>query len=273
MIAVEARGRLGNQMFQFAFGLAASARLGTDFAMSDALLRTHFRLDPWSAPLRTARRAFRYRARRWLSPFPVTKVAGDAEPDSVLASLVDGTHYDGFFQSERYFAGADNLVRRAFEPHAAHLAAFRARYGDLIRSPYVCCHVRHTDYAQWLGGVALPLSYYRDSLRQAGVAAETPVVFVGDDLAEVEEEFGGRPGVHLEHNAEIFDLLLLKHAGTVVTSNSSFGWWGAWLGGPGRRVFAPRHWLGFRGDHDIPRAVVPPRWTEVAVAAARTATS
>ena len=37
-IAVEVRGRLGNQMFQFAFGLAASRQLGTDFVIADDVL-------------------------------------------------------------------------------------------------------------------------------------------------------------------------------------------------------------------------------------------
>ena len=74
-------------------------------------------------------------------------------------------------------------------------------------------------------------SYYEECLRLAQVSdGDQPVVFVGDDLGGVEHEFGGDPVFALERNDEIVDLQLLVNAAVVVTSNSSFGWWGSWLG-------------------------------------------
>jgi hypothetical protein len=46
MIAVERHGRLGNQLFQFAFGIAASSCLDTSFVMADNELRDGFTLAP-----------------------------------------------------------------------------------------------------------------------------------------------------------------------------------------------------------------------------------
>jgi hypothetical protein len=264
VISIEARGRLGNHLFQFAFGLAAAARLGTDFAMNDELLRPSFRLGDWNSPARRAARSVRFRAAQRLAPHRVVKVESDDDPAVVLDELADDVHYAGFFQSQRYFLEVERLVRDAFEPQGRHVEKFNELYGGLVETGYVCCHVRRTDYE--ITGSHLPLAYYRECLRLADVSSDVPIVFVGDDLTEVGQEFGAEPGVQLEHNDEIVDLQLLTNASVVVTSNSSFGWWGAWLGGESRRVFAPRHWLGFRHGVEVPRAVVPDRWSQVPVA-------
>lgn len=250
-------------MFQFAFGLAASTRLGTDFAMNDELLRPEFRLGPWRSPARRVSRAVRFHLSKRVSPAPVVKVDNADDPDVALEMLRDGVHYAGFFQSLRYFEDVEPLVRAAFEPRPAHVARFRERYGDLEHAPYICCHVRRTDYVE--PGWALPISFYEECLALARRSEDVPVVFVGDDLGEARDAFEGRRGIRFEQNDEIVDLQLIVNASAVVTSNSSFGWWGSWLGASGRPVFAPRHWLGFRSGVDNPHSVVPPGWKQITV--------
>ena len=263
VISIEARGRLGNQMFQFAFGLAASTRLRTDFAMNDELLRPAFQLGGWRSPSRRIRRSIRFHLAKRFSPAPVVKIAHDEDPRDSLARLADGVHYAGFFQSAGYFEDVEPLVRAAFEPRRRHVDRFRDRYADLARSPYVCCHVRRTDYVE--AGWALPISFYEECISLARVSEETPVVFVGDDLEEARRAFGGRAGFRFERNDEMVDLQLLVNASAVVTSNSSFGWWGSWLGDPARPVYAPKHWLGFPAGVDALHSVIPPGWNAVTV--------
>jgi hypothetical protein len=263
VIAVERRGRLGNQMFQYAFGVAASARLRTDFAMATDELEPLFAL-PGRTGLSRLRRSLAFRVRARIRPYPVVTVAGDAEPEAVLASLADDTAYAGFFQSERYFAAARDEVAAAFAVRAEHTAAFEARYADLLGTPYVCCHVRRTDYHVFEGGVVLPGSYYRDALAAARERLDGPLVVVGDDLEEVRDLFPA--GTRFERNEPVVDLLLMIRAAAFVSSNSSLSWWGGWLGDrPDRLVVAPRLWLGFRRDREIPRGIVPERWLDLAV--------
>jgi hypothetical protein len=263
VIAVEARGRLGNNMFQFAFGLAAADRLGTEFVFAEDELRRHFSLSPHDGLAGRIRRSVGFRVTRAFAPFPVEGVDGFAEPAAVLRGLTDRTTYTGFFQSERYFAHIRDRVLRAFTPRPEHERELERRYGDLLAGGYTCCHVRATDYREWEGGRALPPSYYRAALHAVG-ERRRPVVFVGDDLDEVRRSFTG-PGVRFEHNSPSVDLLLIVRATTVVTSNSSFGWWGAWLGDRGRQIVAPRHWLGFKQGQELPREVVPSWWVQLPV--------
>ncbi len=255
VIAVEAAGRLGNQMFQYAFGLAAARRLGTEFAFDESTLDRLFVLGFHHVDGEV----------RELPSVSVWNESYD-EPEEVLAALEDERRYKGFFQSERFFSDANDDVRTAFRLLPEHQQAFRDRYGDLLVEGYVCCHVRRTDYESFAGGAALPISYYESGLRRLGVTDDTPVVFIGDDLAEARGSFGARPAVRFEQNAEAVDLQLLVNAEAIVVSNSTFGWWGAWLNDRAAgRVVAPRHWLGFRSGWEYPPHVVPSRWTEVPV--------
>jgi hypothetical protein len=55
------------------------------------------------------------------------------------------------------------------------------------------------------------------------------------------------------------EMLLMSRAPALVTANSSFSWWAAWLGDrPGRPVVAPRPWFD---DPSIDaRDLLPPHW-------------
>ena len=264
MISVEARGRLGNQLFQFAFGLAASVHLQTEFAINDEMLRPNFVLGPWGAPLRRLARGIRYRVSSRLSPFPVIKVDQTSFdcPLDVLGTLKDHTHYAGFFQSELFFRDSAEEVRGAFQPLPEHTRMFCARYQSLLRTPYVCCHVRQTDYRDWRGGVALPASYYRTCLERLACDHQTPIIAVGDDPEWLRSELGD-DRIRVERNHEVIDLLLLANAQEVILSNSSFAWWGAWLNERASRILAPQYWVGFKEAREVPPRILPDRWERV----------
>src|SRR4051812_28523063 len=98
MIAVQTRGRMGNQMFQFAFAHAAARRLGTTYVCEPLLLQPAFDLGRYG---HAAVRKWRFWPRgRQLLFFPSRTVhVEDESPQSVLAGLTDDTRYSGFFQS------------------------------------------------------------------------------------------------------------------------------------------------------------------------------
>jgi hypothetical protein len=266
MIAVERRGRLGNHLFQWAFAIAASRELGTRFVMDHDSLAPLFELG---GHLRIDRRVrnvlwLRGRGRR----APLVEVGNEEHPQDVLAALRDGTRYSGFFQSADYFAAHDDAVRAAFRVQPQHRRSFEDRYGALQAAGYVCVHVRRGDYAEWKGGAALlPAEWIRRCVELAE-PGDRPVVVISDSIDGARAELGDMPGARFESNEPIVDLQLMMNAATCVVSNSTFAWWGAWLGdAPGRRVLAPRHWVGFRDGEEWPRRVVPDAWEQVDVLA------
>jgi hypothetical protein len=46
-----------------------------------------------------------------------------------------------------------------------------------------------------------------------------------------------------------------------IIANSSFSWWGAWLGAnPDKTVVAPKRWFGPRNAHWDAKDIVPDGW-------------
>jgi len=263
MIAVDKRGRLGNQMFQYAFGLAAAQCVGTRCAYDTSELERYFALlEPHS--IRVATRFMAW-ALDHVSRLERREVAVDdrQDPDEVLANAADRTYYGGYFYSERFFRPATLDVRSAFRIHDVHVDRFEEKYASFLRTGYICAHVRLTDFVSYRDDVTLPPGYYRrgfDELRED----DLPVVVVSDEPERVRAAFEHDPRVRVEVNEEIVDFLLLRHATHIVSSNSSFAWWAAWLNDrPGRRVIAPRWWLGLHARCELPVKAIPEQWEQI----------
>jgi hypothetical protein len=140
----------------------------------------------------------------------------------------------------------------------------------LSRRPSIVVHVRRTDYRTFgneaLGwDLRLPWSYYDDCLARIDDRDRHQILFIGDDLDDVERRYGTMPNATFERNAPIVDFQLLQAADAAIISNSSYAWWGAYLGTPGRPVFAPRNWLGFKAGFEWPAGIATVPWTWVDV--------
>lgn len=262
MIAVDKRGRLGNQMFQYAFGVAAAQRLRTQHAYDACELERYFALLQPHRIREAVRHAVRISDR--VRGFERREVVADdcEDPDVVLASVTNRTFYGGHFYSGHFFRSADEAVRRGFRVLDVHQKRFESRYADLLRDGYVAVHARLTDFFTYRDDVTLPPGYYRRALDE--LDPDLPVVAVSDEPDRVRAAFDSDSRVRVEANDEIIDLLLLKHARQIVSSNSSFAWWGAWLNEtPDLRVIAPRWWLGLHLEREFPVKVIPEQWQQI----------
>jgi hypothetical protein len=256
---------MGNQMFQLAFAHAASRRLGTSFILGPGTLWEGFELGAWGRRRVRLARKLRFRLRHGAEPADKVEVPDQADPAQVLAELRDGAAYGGYFQSERYMADYEDEIRALYRVRPEHEAAFAAKYGDM--KPYVCVHMRRGDYFEWGGGKALPTSYFLDALQAIDDVDEFEILVISDDLDSVAAELAEVPRARFESNPAMVDLLLMMNAAVVVTSNSSFSWWGAWLNRiDGARVLAPRYWVGFQEALETPRGVVASGWQQIDVA-------
>ena len=115
----------------------------------------------------------------------------------------------------------------------------------------------------------LPLDYYDRAMQNlADTVGEPTFVLFGDDPAFVDlfaerAEHRGYSVVSalpLGHDP-ITQLRLQSECEHAILANSSFAWWGAWLGdrrhGRGRKVIAPAGWGTRVREHWIPLEEVP----------------
>ena len=255
MIRVDKRGGLGNQMFQYAFGLTAAGELGTSFWYDTSELARYFVLGEHE------------RRRPLLPPLRRREIVADDrdDPVAVLSSLTDRTVYGGHFYGAGYPAPAAAEVKEAFTVRGEAQASFRQSYGGLLTSGYVCAHVRLTDFFTYRDDVTLPPGYYRRALET--LSTPLPVVFVSDDIATVRDTLADIPGMFEQNDEEITDFLLLRHASVVISSNSSFSWWAAWLN-EDARIIAPREWLGLHQGAEFPPGTILPTWEQIPACAA-----
>lgn len=274
MIIVCLKGGLGNQMFQYAAGRNLALRHGVPLKLDlssfegnqagstprrfalDCFAIEALKAPPWEVMLMTGRGGslcktatarliglfcsyWSYRERRF-----------QYDPD--LMNLPDNVYLEGYWQSERYFCNIHETIRREFslkeEPDGKN-----RELADLIGEVNsVALHVRRGDYvenpvANASHGVC-ELSYYNNAVKRVVQRVENPVFFVfSDDPGWCKENLLIPFQTHyLDHNGEQphEDLRLMSLCRNHIISNSSFGWWGAWLSSnQDKIVIAPKKWF------------------------------
>ena len=295
MIIARLMGGIGNQMFQYAFGRRLADGLGVELRLDTAAYRRDakrsFMLDQWRADAVPASAAevaalggdrvqddagpLRSRlARLQGDPPAVVRERGFAF-DPALIAVRDGSYVVGYWQSERYFAPAAERLRGEFVPRRELSPAAAALAGEMAAGESVSVHVRRGDYVHErrtarVHGVC-DEAYYARCFRLLEERLAAPRLYIfSDEPAWVREHFAapfpkvvvssGGPGL------EASELWLMSRCRHHVIANSSFSWWGAWLGrDPAGLVLLPRHWFRKDGDVDGPACagIRPEGWTAV----------
>jgi hypothetical protein len=229
------KGRLGNQLFQYAF-LRFTARR----------LRVPFYCPPWVGDSVFTLNDREERATT-LSP----KLKKYVEPshecgfhDDVL-QIADGTDIVGFFQSELYF-NDKAAVRQWYTLKPGYSDRVREKYRGVDFEQAVSLSLRFGDYERLRSTYPLyRIEYYCNALQL--VQRKTYRLVFSDEprLAEkVLRHLSGDNVIFIRDNSEIEDLYLLTQCHDNIITNSSFCWWGAWLNPHfDKVVVAPRQWL------------------------------
>ena len=277
-ITVELIGGLGNQLFQYATGLAQAERLGcpldldiTYFQVSDkrTLALESFHHCGRSLTF-TQKRRGRLTARLQNRTGSILREASFAY-DPRVAAIGVGTRLEGYFQSWRYFSEIADPLRGQIRNLRSPSIWYKEKLAELSDEAWVGVHIRRGDYAtaqyrDKFGPVSL--EYIARGLKfLSAIGGPMKSVIFTDDPIDVRRELraSGMEALADEiieppaDSEPLESLLLLSQAAHLVLSNSSFSWWAAYLGDrPERLVVAPRPW--FVGlDHDT-RDLLLPDW-------------
>ena len=179
-------------------------------------------------------------------------------------------YYKGFYQNLMYFQGYEAEIRRAFT-FDMQSASERSRQLALQidGDPHsVSLHVRRGDYLKAehfrTVGCVCQLPYYQRAVQEVGNHLASPHYYVfTDDMQWVRENLPLGDAVYVDwnHGEDSWqDMMLMSHCRHHVIPNSTFSWWGAWLGQPGGIVVCPDRWYA-DDNGNIP--LYPAGWTRV----------
>ncbi len=286
MVVVRLFGGLGNQMFQYAMGVATALRrsdcLKLDVSFFEDQTLRRFELGDFAITAEIA-------DQRELSPLrqigAIRRIKERIFGRAALELIQERCfHFDpphcsqkgdiylhGYWQSEKYFADVSNVIRNDLKLKRERETV--VKLATQIRSKHaISVHVRRGDYVDnsktsEFHGVCQP-DYYTKAISY--ITSRVPLndlrVFVfSDDPAWVDSNLVlSVPHQVVSHEGlspgeEIHLMSLCRHH---IIANSTFSWWGAWLNQrPDKLVVAPRRWFN-NPDIDT-RDLIPETWTRI----------
>jgi hypothetical protein len=294
-VITRVKGGLGNQLFCY----AAARRLATvnnaelvidDVTgfLRDRLYRRKYMLDRFSIPARKATPTERLepferykrvfikllsRRKQFKNRQYIEQEGVDFDERLLAINVYDTLYIEGLWQSEGYFKDIEPLIRedlRIVPP----TDSLNQRIADKINRDHtaVAVHVRWFDAPNSTERTNISASYYRNAIALMENTISSPHYYLFSDNPEATRQYLVLPdgrATFISHNRgdenAWADLWLMTKCQHFIIANSTFSWWGAWLGGDKEKIVvaplleisgkAKAYW-GFAG-------LIPSKWIKV----------
>lgn len=292
MITVKLQGGLGNQMFQYAFARSLSIKTGIPFQIDNTELEqgkdfvkerryalSVFNVDAKIIDLKThkyftqeKRSPIITKLKRRLGIFvpKVVSQASDLSTFDPLPFINEDVYFDGFYQEEEHFIENANVIKNEFKLKVKLSDEAQSIITNMQSCESVIVQVRRGDYAtnvktQRHFGLAgkeyfdAGLDYIKSKTNK-----ELVLFVVSDDIEWCKTNLNFPFKMNFVSRPEIKDyeeVIIMTNAKHLIISNSTFGWWGAWLNtNVNKIVVAPKEWFK---NPALKAKVVPEQWIKI----------
>ncbi len=280
-------GGLGNQMFQYAAARSLSIR------KKKQLYLDHSFLEKQTTGLYTERKyelnAFNIKAKRaqkaHLLPFLLIKKYTSIQPiipytyfkepyfnySTELIKHQNNIYMDGYWQTEKYCIETEKQIRDEFQFVKPLAGKNKVCAEQITNCNSVAVHIRRGDYVanQLVNSThgTCSIEYYQNAINLLKEKIENlNFFFFSDDPQWATQNFGTLENSYFINNNNAddsyYDLHLMSLCNHFIIANSSFSWWGAWLGKYANKiVIAPEKWLN-SSIHNT-NDVIPSAWIKL----------
>jgi len=284
MIAIQLEGRLGNQLFQIAFGFILSMKYKKKLYLSGDIHPIFSDRSSKTFPNVSFNILERYQYEKFtkkttnifdkvinLKRYEICK-----EPSLSYSPIEfnanNATLFQGFWQSEKYFSASAYKIRVLFSFNPILDDLSRLYLNQIVQSNSVAIHIRRGDYVsipenlQKHGICELP--YYLTAKEYINERIAKPTYFIFSDDIEwvrhnMEVYFPNMVIVNTNNN-DIFcwrDMYLMSICKHQIIANSTFSWWGAWLNiNVNKIVIAPQQWFANDEINNSTLDLIPENW-------------
>jgi hypothetical protein len=293
------QGGLGNQMFQYAAGRRLAYFRNTDLKLDITRLTGPISIDP-NVDSRSFHLGFFNIQEENADQEEIAQLTGDKlpkipkkiykiwqkftpsrwrrfilqqSPDSEngIFQASPNVYLDGYWQSEKFFIDISDIIRNEYTLKNELDQKNREIANLIMSTDSIGIHFRRGDYiskpkTKEFHGTC-ELSYYDQCIDLITEKVRNPNFFIFSDEPEwVEKNFHcSFPFKIIGHNGrekDYVDMQLLSLCKHFIIANSTFSWWGAWLGGyPRKIIMAPKYW--FKTKSFDGRNIVPEGWIRV----------
>lgn len=180
-------------------------------------------------------------------------------------------YLDGYWQSEKYFASYFRQIHEDFKLKMLPSTKMAGYLKRIKSSNSVAIHIRRGDYVKIARikravGVC-GVNYYQRAIRFISEQVNNPVFYIFSELDGLKwskTRLKIKYPIVYVNGKDYEDLQLMSSCKHVITANSSFSWWGAWLNrNPKKIVIAPSPWFTwFKTSVSNYHATVPIGWIE-----------
>ena len=237
-------GRLANQMFQYASLKGIARNRGYEFSIppeqvfgqNDPLVKTSH-LNIYNVFENVSKNNIQ------ISRNPILQERMHEFDEELFRSCPDNVDLYGYYQSPKYFEHIKDEIKNDFS-FSKEVEAICSEMFDSIHSDQkvISVHLRRTDYTVNPNHPVQPMSYYEQALKKFD-KTDKILVFSDDPAWCKEQELFADDSIMIsEGNDADIDLCLMSKCNYHIIANSSFSWWGAWLG-DSEKVVAPSNWF------------------------------
>lgn len=251
VVTINMIGGLGNQMFQYAIGRKLAI-------INNAALKLYtgsfpsYGVHPYSLD--------KLNVIHNNGPVSGTRIREHHfkyNPD-ILRKYNEDVFLYGYWQSYKYFEDIRDILLKEFTPKAPVVLN-----KDKLT---IGIHVRRGDFYTINKDVhGLDLSnYYKKSIEyMINKYKDFNLYIFSDDITWCKSNLKiGSNIKYMENNTNINDLFLMAQCDHLITANSTFSWWAAWLNtNLNKTICTPSRWFNGREYYDF----IPPSWIQINV--------
>jgi len=267
MIKVLLHGRMGNQLFQFAFAYLIAKKHKAFFLLE--IQKNKFYLDCFQLtfPFNFFSNKKFLRIYSWL----VRKITMknqldflDLKTKLVLPEDINQTFFNGYFQDATLMESDKKSLQKLFSIKKSFRKIFQQKYGWVFnnKKTLVISMRLGQDYKDFTlpdlnnAKVFLPNQWYTTILSKIEKEYDS-VLIISDEIEEAKLILGEKANYIFINEIPEIQFQMMMNADGCIIGNSSYSWWGGFLNDKNdKKIYAPNNWAGYNVNREYPIGIM-----------------